>query len=278
MPSSVRTIHSSNELLEQIKLSNKMKPYDFVYISYGSKVNENYVQIGNSTIMTNSHLQVIPNFLQGRSENTKILIISIDNYLNDDNKTIHKIQSHIEPNMDVLLFNNAITSIEEITICLVQYFIEIEFNPKNLMFCNFIRFITPNKIECKIEEDVPNIIYNIICQVSVYKYMECFYQWYGYNIYTYNLVFKYLLHEPICVMYNRLLNIFASRFDKKTLVNDDFAELIELYNSNPKSPLKTFMNSSIDISNYWKNANNIKETIYELALNTHLEEAILFPF
>jgi hypothetical protein len=256
-------INSTAELLEKIKSSHKNAPYDFIYISYGSKINETHVQIGSSCIPTNSHLQIIPNFLEARDESTKILSISIDDYSNDETKTLNKIQSYITPNMDVLLFNNAEISIQEITHSLVQYFNEIDFDPKNIMFCNFIRYIRPNKIECKIEEDVPNLIYNIICEASSQKYAECFYQWFGYNIYTYNLVFKYIMRDPIDVMYSRILNLFSAQFgvNRPPLSNDDFAELCHI---NTKSPLKLFLNSCVDISSYWKNSHKIKESIYEL--------------
>jgi hypothetical protein len=264
-------ITGTAELLENIKLSHQTIPYDFIYISYGSKINENVVQIGSSNIVTNSHLQIIPNFLQARNESTKILSISIDNY-NNNEKTANKIQSYITSNMDVLLFNNAEIAIEEITHSLLQYLNEIDFDPNNVMFCNFIRFIAPNKIENKIEEDIPNLIYNIICEASSQKYAECFYIWFGYNIYTYNLVFKYSMRDPIYVMYSRILNLFSAQFgdgNRHPLSNDDFSELCH---SNTKSPLKLFLNSCVDITSYWKSSHKIKDTIYELWIQVEDDE------
>jgi len=257
-------INRTSELLEKIKSMNENTPYDFIYISYGSKINETRVQIGSSHIPTNSHLQIIPNFLQAREESTKILSISIDDYSNDETSTLNKIQSYMTSNMDVYLFDNTETSIQEITCALVQYLNTIDFDPSNVMFCNFIRYIIPNKIECKIEEDMPNIIYNIICEASSQKYGECFYQWFGYNIYTYNLVFKYIMRDPISVMYSRILNQFSSHFDdinRRPLSCDDFAELCHI---NTKNPLNLFLNSCVDITSYWKNSHKIKESIYEL--------------
>jgi hypothetical protein len=75
--SSIEIISSPVLLLDKIKSSNQIKPYDFIYVSYGSKVNEHHFQIESSKIPTNSHLQIVPHFLQVRNESTKILCISI---------------------------------------------------------------------------------------------------------------------------------------------------------------------------------------------------------
>jgi hypothetical protein len=74
------------------------------------------------------------------------------------------------------------------------------------------------------------------------------------------------MREPIYLMYSRILNIFSSQFRKKILSSDDFAHLVELYNSNTKSPLKLFLNSSVDITSYWKSDTKMKETIYEMGV------------
>lgn len=269
MPSScIRIISNTSLLLETIRDSNTQTPYDFIYISYGSKVNEHHVQLENSLVLTNSHLQIIPNFLQVRGKNVKILSISIDDYSTRGHRdsAIQRLEPYIDDsNVEIILLDNSDIDIQEITRVLIQFLNEIGMNPKNTMFCNYIRFICPNPHESKLENAIPNIIYDTICQESNETYSECFYQWYGYNSYTYNLIFQYSIHRSIDIMYSRLLAIFISNFGRKCMLSiDEFTHLVELHNLNVRTPLKLFLTCSVDITSFWKHNDKMKETIYEL--------------
>jgi hypothetical protein len=214
-----RNINDLFDLINKLKINNR-KPFTKVYISIGSKFNEKDVHISipnykNVKFNSNALEQMIPKFLRRNDEicldndvdndndniktNQKdnILIIIIDNF-NKNNvsyvKNCSLLCNILKSNLSVILFDKLCkpSFLENIITRLIQYADTEKISEKNLMICNFVKFMNnPNIIEMESEKMIPEVVQLLLDKCLDGKYAFCFYDWFGYNYYLYNFIYNY---------------------------------------------------------------------------------------
>jgi hypothetical protein len=197
------------------------KCYNRVYVSIGGKFNQreqhfNYPEEAkNKVYSSNAGFQMVPAFLRN-SEASRILVILVDMFFDMGDPCRQVLSSVLQNNthIDVALVN-ADVSLGKTLKCLIRdimdYVFEREIPPPRFMICNFIRFSYPNVLEQALEESVPRKIQRYLGRYSGYE--DCFYQWYGYSIYTYNLVYQYRRYDLMrCMHGSQLIRLFEKVF------------------------------------------------------------------
>lgn len=190
---SVLTFYNTIEEL-QIGLDGMNKnDIEFFYLSIGSKLNENYVNLKNNKKHSNASYQMIPQFLRNPDESAKLKIIIIFDSFN---------KSDFAKNRDVLMKNSTfLTKIFVVNMelrnenfHLFETFILNVINlfdfldNKHFMICNFVKHMNePNYQEKESENLVENKIPILLKNT---KFENNYYVWFGYNNKLYNFVFN----------------------------------------------------------------------------------------
>jgi len=221
-----RNIDCLFDLINKLKINNR-KPFTKIYVSIGSKFNEKDVNISNTNQKNNKNHkfnsnaleQMIPKFLRTNDEiyldndidvdiiidndniktNQKdnILIIIIDNFNKNNNnyaKNCSLLYKVLKPNLNVVLFDKLCKPnfLEDIITRLIQYADIEKISEKNIMICNYVKFMNnPNIIEMESEKMIPEVIQLVLDNCLHGKYAFCFYDWFGYNYYLYNFIYNY---------------------------------------------------------------------------------------
>ena len=242
----INTLHELNKYL--LPINSK---YDYVYISIGSKINENYVTFSypyqNDTIATNAEYQMIPNFIRLQPDTNKILSIIVDDF--HDQKFYNWNISHMQnilkchKNIKIVIFNQNIT-LQNIT-PLIKNLNDIFKNnicPTRFLLCNFIRFKSSNQNDFNFEIELPKKIQ----KAMDLNYKECFYQWYGYSFYTYNYVYHYNTYHLQNMIDMRYIANILNKYLHKEQLNIYNIETIEykLNNTNDRKWV-SFQNKSL---------------------------------
>jgi hypothetical protein len=192
--------------------------YDYIYISIGSKINENIVSKRGKIYMSNAFEQIYPGFLQ-YNETHKILLIAIDDFRNREKQRTHKIKidSILTPNIKCYILNQICTD-KFITSFFSYIFDELtilNFKAENIMIANFIRFLhIPNKKEETDEIMIPEMIQSLLNKDIYTPYEHCLYQWFGYKHYFYNFIYRYKKFKQNPMVYNKIH--FVEEILKKT--------------------------------------------------------------
>lgn len=266
------TLHETNNLQEWLETNDKIK-YTDMYISIGGKHNEpflhfNYPETVRSKKQeTNSLCQMIPQFIRSDfNAEIKYLVIVVDRFIKDD-LNIRLIKNIIGipgiANMDVVLYNHECklktlpSTIQEI--CKKAEADRIE--PSKLMICNYICFQTPNEFEYSMEQKIPEIIQSGL-NGTVFE--NQFYQWYGYSIFTYNLIYPYKKYNFMRMMNaSYLISAFIKSFrDMIIRSRNSFLLIIysdSLVDARLKKVIEQFMKNSFDITS------NKIESLYHLS-------------
>jgi hypothetical protein len=192
-------VYETTNLQEWLQ-ENQEQKYTNIYVSIGGKQNEPFLYfnfpetVRSKKHETNSLFQMIPQFIRtDYHENTKYLIIVMDRFVKDD-PNIRLIKNIINlpgiANIDVVLYHHECklktlpSTIQEI--CKKAEMDEIELS--KIMICNFICFQNPNEFEYSMEQKIPETIQAALNNT---KFTDRFYQWYGYSIFTYNMIYPY---------------------------------------------------------------------------------------
>jgi len=192
-------IHETTNIQEWLQ-ENQEQKYTNIYVSIGGKQNEPFLYfnfpetVRSKKHETNSLFQMIPQFIRtDYRDNTKYLIIVMDRFVKDD-PNIRLIKNIISlpgiANMDIVLYHHECklktlpSTVQEI--CKKAEMDEIE--PSKIMICNFICFQNPNEFEYSMEQKIPETIQAVLNNT---KFIDRFYQWYGYSIFTYNMIYPY---------------------------------------------------------------------------------------
>lgn len=172
--------------------------YDFVYVSLGSKWNEDYIRFSQPKHMrvhkfkTNAPYQMIPNFLRNREKRS--LVIVIDRFYEEPNKAKNKdilIQCLEESNnIDTILVGNLSSNaqLNSIIYTIVNKVVLEKVDPRNFMICNYIKF--PND-QILFHGDTEHTIYNLLKSQENKKYGDCLYVWFGYLYQFYDYIYRY---------------------------------------------------------------------------------------
>lgn len=251
-------------LITEIFSKNK---YEKVYVSIGSKWNEStyeYKQIyGNTkTRCTNSHLQMIPNFMKDRKE--RVLLIVLDQFHDKDNRTTNFriVQRELSDTMDFVFYDN-IDHLDVIK-TFVQYIYEMielhQVAPEHFMITNFIRFQRPNTLEYSMEMKTPENIDKILKPTI---YAECFYQWFGYQENLYNMVYNYSRYKNM-FRFSEILCTIHTLLYSDLLSVENMAYVYEYYKTQTNHLyFEIFLKNVVDISSFFIDETKITFSLME---------------
>lgn len=175
------------------KLSNFS--YEHIYVSIGSKFNQSYIQTDGRSEKTNANIQILPKFLKSDNQ----LIIMIDRFSTEDSKLDHLeyINDRVSCNSKCIIINCYADKefIEGFFDILLPKLFDHCIGPNNFIISTFIRFLnTPNEIEKNSVKVVKKTIYDYLKLFQDEIYLNCFYEWFGYEdilrdyIYNYNMI------------------------------------------------------------------------------------------
>lgn len=255
------TIHTSLN-----NMPFNMNKYDSIYISFGSKFNEETVYLNNGDIRqwSNALEQIMPIFIR-QKENHSSMIICIDTFSTIElSKNIEKIKNTIIPsicttsNTDFILYNTE-SSLKSIELFL-SYLINLNIPTEKLMIVNYICFISPNHTEYLMEEKSSKLIYDILSKKE--SYINQFYQWFGYQKNMYDLIYHYesykykFGHKDIIYLLDNILNDNRLNYTNLYMITDCNIEF------NKSIYLEIFLKNTIDITS------PIEFTLYDLYDNS----------
>jgi hypothetical protein len=190
-------ITESNNYITVIDNIFKNKSYHYVYVSIGSKYNQQDVYFYSSSmplakrVDTNAVYQMVPLFLYTKPSSKNILNITIDIFRTEDEIQFNKrlIESTDIDNMDNLIINmicneETITEFGEHILSKLMKFNILE---PNFMLCNYVKFAnSPNPTEFHAENKIPMYLEKLFKD----KYNKSYYEWYGYKYNLYNCIYN----------------------------------------------------------------------------------------
>ena len=263
------TLYETNNLQEWLE-TNKETKYTDIYVSFGGKQNESFLYFNYPETVrskkqeTNSLYQMIPQFIRSNSrDEQKYLVIVVDRFIKDDSN-IRLIKNVISvpgiANMDVILYNyecklKTLPSVVQ-EICKKAEMDQID--PSKLMICNYICFQTPNEFECSMEQKIPESIQSALNRTA---FEDQFYQWYGYSIFTYNLIYPYKKYNFMRMMNSSyLISAFIKSFHDMSVSTKNIYLIViyldSLADVRFKKIVAQFMENSYDITYMNKTALN----------------------
>lgn len=165
-----------------------------IYISIGGKINEddNFTNHNNNGIF-----QIIPSYF--RLSNGSRLVIVFDVFTQADfERCCDRIKTHHTTDTHIILCNQYCNCsfIRKFIPYIIKIAKQINCAPSNMVICNFVKFkYQPNPIEQQCLDEIPNNIYAILINPLYKDYIESFYEWFGYNAYLYNFIYKYKYYK-----------------------------------------------------------------------------------
>ena len=186
-------------------LNNHGSNINQMYMSIGSKHNFPIVDFGilrNNQVQfcSNSAYQMLPIFIRNSYvETKKNLVVVVDDFHNtqrlEENIQLltSEIDGHSIQNTHILLFDYVIRPENIETLCdpFLKCAESMKLHTKNVKIANFIVFQRPNAQEYHLEQKIPSIMMEILKNHTNGKYVDSFYQWYGYMFYYYDYLYPY---------------------------------------------------------------------------------------
>lgn len=220
-------------------------PYQYGYISFGSKFNQAdvYFNEGSNTLTTrvdtNAVAQMVPMFLRTKPEKYHILNIIIDIFPTqaDMDMNTRLINEAINNNMDCILINMKCTykNIQTVVGTIMELVSKQSILPLNLMLCNYVKFMNqPNMNEYEDELMIPKAIQNVLYKT---KYENTYYEWYGYKTGLYDCIYNVSFSKRDLYFYQTTMNLIR------------YINLItKNHNKNPCNKIEGLLHNSYDIT------------------------------
>lgn len=220
----------------------KNKIYDYVYVSIGSKYNQQDVYFYSQTMNvanrrdTNALYQMVPLFLYTKPSSKTILNITIDIFRNDHELLFNKrlIESTDIDNMDNLIINMTCNeeTIREFGETLLLKLLNNNISETDFMLCNYVKFMnSPNPEEIDAENNIP-IYLEKIFKGEYLKYINSYYEWYGYKYNLYNCIYNVSYGKKDICLYNTTtilnnkINILHNQNIRKSINEKKIIELM----------------------------------------------------
>ena len=256
-----------NGSIDEFKKTLDTLPQTYVssYVSLGGKFNvptvtfSNPAYLANHEFPSNTQYQMFPIFVRFPKKKGRSLVIIVDSFDNEEVRgmNIKLIERAISqfPNIDVVLYDTKLhlTNIRPFTETIVDWLAFNDISPNKFLFANYIRFRGCSSVDtAQLEVIIPQTIQCVFNESKLYS--ECLYQWFGYQYYTYNLLYSYKKYD-------------MSRHLKVLLLLNECAEATQVVSGNAsnlfmfdiarkktnKNALVEFLKHTIDITSYSKN-------------------------
>lgn len=210
--------------------------YQYVYVSLGSKINEENVTfsypISNLSLISNAEFQMVPMFIRQQPETNNILCIIIDDFHDKTLAQINKLilnkitQNHNNISILVLDDNILLTTFKYHLLLLLNTLLKYNISPTHFMFTNFICFKHPNQLQLNFESKLPEVIQKSFDTISDGYYQFCYYQWFNYAYYTYNYIYCYKNYNMQRLMSIQHLHSLIKSCIKNDYLNNTNCEII----------------------------------------------------
>jgi hypothetical protein len=269
----------STEIAKYItpKTSVESRQYDTIYISIGGKINEPTVKFRNPATLSdyafasNAQYQMVPAFIRYPKTRITSLVIVVDDFsdsqLRELNKAaIREIQLK-HPHISIALYDIRITikNVNEFAKSLVDWIVDQNVAPEKCMIANYLRFRgCPCVTDSQLENAVPRIIQLALNETKVYA--NILYNWFGYQYYTYNILFLYNEYNVYILSHLSTLALFAECCDLTQVVSGNVSNIF-MYDiaREPKNAkvLFHFLKYAVDITSYAKPSIPFYSRLYE---------------
>jgi hypothetical protein len=250
--------------------------YDAIYVSIGGKFNESRLRFHKPSILsnyefpTNAIYQMVPAFIRF-SAKTRALVIVIDDFsdpsLRQTNQTILESIRDKCPHITPVIYDIILTAenIAGFAKSLVQWIGNSGVAPEKCMIVNYLRFRgCPSVMDSQLENAIPRIIQNALNQAPAYA--NILYHWFGYQYYTYNIVFAYKEYNTYMLKHLQTLALFAECCEMTQLVSGNVSNMFMFdLAREPKNVrlLLDFCAHSVDITSYAKDPSRICSRLNE---------------
>ena len=224
-----------NNFLENFRNELANFSYKYIYVSIGSKFNHEYIQIKGVSEKTNANVQILPKFLKKNEQ----LIIMIDRISSEESKLDHinYINERVNENSKCIIMNtyaNALL-IEELFDVLLPKLFDHYIDPNNFVIATFLKFLNvPNEIEKNSATIIQNSIYKYLKLFQDEIYINCFYEWFGYQKILYNYLYNYHMLKKYQISSNHLyeietiINRLSSGTSTMVLQNQDIINTLDI--------------------------------------------------
>jgi len=174
-----------------------------------------------------------PQFLRQRpKEDRKIGVIIIDDFRNKEafEKNRLLVQRQVlDENASILMIDHCFTrlSLTSFTTYLLELFRKYSIDNKCCMICNYVKHkYSANSIEMRAEEMIPVTIQTILDQSDFHS---CFFEWFGYRYFLYNLVYNYkYARSVISPFYYELDDFIKHKLNKQQVIVVQDAHFINM--------------------------------------------------
>jgi hypothetical protein len=240
---------------------------------------------------SNATFQMVPSFIRyPNTKNTTALVVVIDDFsdpeLQNTNQTfIQNIQKKF-PHITAVLHNINLTAetIDAFAKSLVQWIISLNISPQKCMIANYIRFrggisVLNSQIEFKLPRVIQQCLdaYKVLAQddtnatdkdgsgkpiplfgsvvkpKQVAPYSSVLYQWFGYQYFTYNIVFSYKEYNTHMLQHLTVINLLTEFCDMTQLVSGNVSNMFMYEKAREPRALELllkFLSHSVDITSY----------------------------
>lgn len=203
----------------------------------------------------------------------RCLVLIVDCFADDEVREIN--QTMIEratrqfPHLDVVVYDTTlhIRDIPPLIQMMVDWMLTRHLAPEKCLIANYLRFRGCSAIDTsQFEVDVPRKIYAVLSETRTY--VGCFYQWFGYQYYTYHLLYSYSKYDMS--RHLKIIMLFHECADSMQVVSSNASRLFEVVkysggehiNSNQKV-LMDFMRHTLDITSYGKTPDALSSNMSE---------------
>uniref|UniRef100_A0A6C0J144 Uncharacterized protein n=1 Tax=viral metagenome TaxID=1070528 RepID=A0A6C0J144_9ZZZZ len=232
-------ITDSNNYITNIDNIFKNKSYHYVYVSIGSKYNQQDVYFYSSSmplakrVDTNAVHQMVPLFLYTKPSSKNILNITIDIFSTEYEIQFNKrlIESTDIENMDNLIINMSCNkaNLNAFGEHILSTLMNSNILEPNFMLCNYVKFAnSPNPEEFHAEKKIPIYLEKLFKD----KYMNSYYEWYGYNYNLYNCIYNVSYGKSDIYLYktkndlNNIIDLLCNQNIQKKINDQKIIELM----------------------------------------------------
>jgi len=258
-------------LISLDQIVSELNGINMVYISIGGKINDKDVyfarpaNVSGKAFPVNSMEQMVPVFLRNLSakDNDKALVIIIDNF---NSKPIYDLNKNLLTKLssettNIILIHHYFTEVS-LTLFIKHAAVLCKTNqisPDRVMICNYVKHMNkPNFMEERDERMIPLVTQTTL---NTTEYFDCFYEWFGYNFYLYNFIYKYRR----CVYLNSISTV---RRDLEYLIHTQYSLNKNATSVIQDNALLRFMCGVYDITELkTKNDSRISISLCELLVN-----------
>jgi len=256
--------------------------YDSVYVSIGGKINEDAVRFSKPSVLSaydfasNAQYQMVPAFIRfPRSRSSSTLVVVVDDFSDPELRLVNQsVVDHLQQkhtHIHIVLYDTklVVETLDDFAKSLVQWIVDQHLPSEKCMIANYLRFRSSlSVLDTQLEFKIPRVIDTALNAYTVHSngaktvapYSGILYQWFGYQYYTYNILFAYKEYNAYMLKHLTVMNLLNECCDMTTLVSGNVSNMFMFEKSRePKSKelLLQFLEHSVDITSYSKEASAI---------------------